>query len=259
MPDISIAIMLFASGILAGVSNAIAGGGTFFTFPVFLSAGISPVVASASNAIAVWPGHALAVVGYNKELRGFSKSVVGSIIIALLGGIVGALLLMYIGSGAFSKLIPFLILFATVLFAFGRSLGAWLTSRAFEPTQTNPSLFTRSCEFLFAIYGGFFGAGLGIMLMAGLLMLGIRDIHANNALKNLLASVITSVAVVLFSVSGLVSWPHTIIAFAGAVIGGLLGTRLARTLSAIWLRRVVIALGLILSTHYFVQYYGLAN
>lgn len=255
MPDISIAIILFATGVLAGISNAIAGGGTFFTFPAFLSAGISPVVANASNAIAVWPGHALAVVGYRRELRHSSKGMGTSIILALLGGIVGALLLVYVDNKAFSKLIPFLIFFATVLFAFGRSLGAWLNARTAASALANPSLFSRTCEFLFAVYGGFFGAGLGIMLMAGLLMLGVHNVQENNALKNLLAAVVTSVAAIVFSVSGLVSWPHTAIAFVGAVIGGLLGARLARALSAVWLRRMVIMVGLGLSVHYFVQYY----
>ncbi|MCP3670333.1 MAG: TSUP family transporter [Gammaproteobacteria bacterium] len=122
MPEPSIMLLLFLAGVLAGVSNAVAGGGTFFTFPVFLSAGIPPVVANASNAVAVWPGHALAAFGYRRELRDFSHTVKGSIAIAMLGGVTGALLLAYMGNRAFSMLIPFLILFATLLFVLGKGI-----------------------------------------------------------------------------------------------------------------------------------------
>jgi uncharacterized protein len=258
MPDvtISIAAVLFLTGILAGISNAVAGGGTFFTFPAFLAAGVPPVVANASNAIAVWPGHALAVVGYRQQILKFSSSIRGSIIIALAGGVIGAILLANIGNRAFLKLIPFLILFATLLFAFGAGINKRLRARANNADFANPRPTTRLLELLFAIYGGFFGAGLGVMLMAGLQMLGVSDIQANNALKNLLAAIVTTVAVIVLAVSGLVSWSHTVIAFVGAVLGGLVGGHVARLLSAIWLRRIVVTVGLALSVYYFGQFYS---
>lgn len=248
--------LLFATGILAGVSNAVAGGGTFFTFPVFIATGIPPVVANASNAVAVWPGHAFAVVEYRRELRRFAGRIPGSIVIALLGGAAGAMLLTVIGNDAFSRAIPFLILFATLLFAFGGRLGAWLRSGDGAMEQHAPSPFARVMELLFTLYGGFFGAGLGIMLMAGMHMLGLHDVQANNAVKNLLAGVVTSIAVCVFAVSGLVHWTFTAVAFAGAVIGGLLGARIARRLPALWLRRVVIAFGVFLTCYYFYKYYA---
>ena len=252
---LTVALTLLGTGVLAGISNAIAGGGTFFTFPAFLAAGIPPVIANASNAVAVWPGHALAVVGYRRELSRFRGSLAGSIATALTGGITGALLLAKVGNATFAKLIPFLLLFATLIFAFGGRIGASLRSQTAPDRTMHSNLFTRLVELLFAIYGGFFAAGLGVMLMAGLMMVGVTDIQANNALKNLLGTVISSVAVVVFIVSGLVSWPHALIAFAGAVVGGLLGTRLARRLAAHWLRGIVLVLGLVLSAYYFVQYY----
>ncbi len=256
MPEPSTMLLLFLSGILAGICNAIAGGGTFFTFPVFLSAGIPPVVANASNAVAVWPGHALAAVGYRNELRRFSHGMHGSIIIAMSGGATGALLLAYLGNRAFSLLIPFLILFATLLFMFGKSVNNWIDVHSTSVSIESPGLFTRAVEFSFAVYGGFFGAGLGIMLMGGLLMLGVHDIHANNALKNLLGAIVTAVSVLVLAVSGLVSWPHTMFAFSGAVLGGFWGVPLARLLPDIWLRRLVIAVGIFLSVYYFIKYYG---
>lgn len=252
----SVAFLLAGAGALAGLTNAIAGGGTFFTFPVLMAAGLPPVVANASNAVAVWPGHALAVVDSRNELSRIKVHVGPSVVIALLGGVVGFFLLVAIDNTAFAKAVPFLILFATLLFAFGRGLSTWFASRAPATAFQRRALVTRFCEFCFAVYGGFFGAGLGVMLMAGLLMLGVHDLYTNNALKNLLASVVTSVSVAIFAVTGLVSWSHTLVAFVGAIAGGFLGARAARLLSAVWLRRVVVAVGLVLSVYYSYRYYG---
>lgn len=254
MPEPSIALLLVITGFLAGACNAVAGGGTFFTFPAFLAAGLPPVVANASNSVAVWPGHAFAAVGYRNELSRSARNIRGSLIIALLGGIAGAVLAGVIANQAFASLIPFLLLFATLLFAFGRRVSV-LIERPISDTP-HASFGSRCLEFVVAIYGGFFGAGLGIMLMASLLMLGVHDLQANNALKNLLGAVINSVAVIVFAVLGVVSWPHTLIAFAGAVTGGLAGARLARRMSEVWLRHIVIAVGLFLSAYYFWRYYG---
>ncbi len=254
----SVFLLLFLAGIAAGVSNAVAGGGTFFTFPVFLAAGLPPVVANASNAIAVWPGHAMAVPGYRRELSGVTSGLRLTLIVVLTGGVLGAWLLTIIDNATFSKLIPFLILFATLLFAFGRNISTALANRA----TLNPfcqKLFNRLAAFLFAIYGAFFGGGFGIMLMAWLQMSTTYDIQTNNGLKNLIATVVSTVAVILFSVSGLVSWQHTGVAFAGAVIGGLLGARFARWLPAQALRLVVITVGLLLSGYYFLKYYFLID
>ena len=255
MPELPIMALLFLAGILAGISNAVAGGGTFFTFPVFLLAGLPPVVANASNAVAVWPGHALAALGYRRELRDFPHAMKGSMAIAVAGGIVGALLLAYLGNRTFSMLIPFLILFATLLFAFGKGVNRWIDGRSSTVSIQTPSLATRGVEFLIAVYGGFFGAGLGIMLMGGLLLLGVHDIHTNNALKNLLGAIVTAVSVVVLSLSGLVSWSHTLFAFSGAVLGGILGVPVARLIPDLWLRRLVISVGIFLSIYYFIKYY----
>ncbi len=250
----SVFLLLFLAGIAAGVSNAVAGGGTFFTFPVFIAAGLPPVVANASNAIAVWPGHAMAVPGYRRELSGITSGLRRTLIVVLLGAALGAYLLTIIDNATFSKLIPFLILFATLLFAYGRSLTASVKIRAsFNPFYR--TLINQLAAFLFAIYGAFFGGGFGIMLMAWLQMSTNYDIQTNNGLKNLIATVVSTLALIIFSFSGLVSWPHTAVTFAGAVIGGLLGARFARWLPAQGLRLVVITVGLLLSGYYFIEYY----
>jgi len=256
MPEPWLMLLLFLTGVLAGVFNAVAGGGTFFTFPVFLSAGIPPVVANASNAVAVWPGHALAAFGYRRELRDFPFAIRGSIAIAIIGGVAGALLLVFMGNRLFSMLIPFLILFATLLFAFGKGLNQWLNRHTTAASMGSPSLIARGGEFAVAVYGGFFGAGLGIMLMGGLLMMGLHDIHSNNALKNLLGAIVTAISVLVLSLSGLVSWGHTLFAFSGAVLGGFLGVPIARLIPDLWLKRMVVAVGIFLSIYYFIKYYA---
>lgn len=255
MSELLLLIVLFFAGIAAGISNAIAGGGTFFTFPVFLAAGVPPVVANASNAIAVWPGHAMAVVGYRNVFKSVPSGLRLSILLVFLGGVFGAYLLTIIDNSSFTKLIPFLILFATFLFAYGKQIIGWLKKRITVSSSAN-SYIIRSSELAFATYGGFFGAGYGVMLMALLQMANDNDLHTNNALKNLIATIVSSVAVAVFIFSGVVSWEHTCVAFAGAVLGGLVGTKVARWLSAVWLSRVVIAFGLFLGGYYFLKYYS---
>lgn len=249
-------ILLFIAGAVAGICNAIAGGGTFFLFPVFMSLGIPPVVANASTAVSVWPGHALAVLGYRKEIGTLNGNLKVSILIYFMGGTFGAYLLIVSGNQVFVKIIPFLLIFATLLFAFGKKISELFKLNQRIGSYEKPKLYTRVCEFIFAVYGGYFGAGLGIMLMAGLQMIGVTDTQKNNALKNLFAMIITSVAVLVFVLSGLLVWKYTLFAFFGAVLGGIFGSRIARWLPSIWLRRVVILAGFLLSTHYFYKYYG---
>ena len=208
----SLAALLFCAGVLAGGANAIAGGGTFFSFPVFLATGLPPVVANASNAVAVWPGHALATFGYRRELRELKGSLVAASIVAAVGGVLGAYLLARIGNASFVNLVPWLLFAATVLFSLGPTINRWC--QAVDAS----SLAKRGLVgiFVFSVYGGFFGAGLGIMLMAGLMLLGIQDPQRNNALKNLLATVVTSVSVIVLAITGLISWPHTTCALAAS-------------------------------------------
>lgn len=256
MPEGLMFALLFGSGILAGVSNAVAGGGTFFTFPVFLATGIPPVVANASNAVAVWPGNAFAVLEYRRELRQVAGRIPGSFITALLGGATGAVLLTYTDKDTFTGAIPFLLLFATLLFAAGGRLAVLFNATTTDARDHSPGVTTRALEFLFTVYGGFFGAGLGIMLMAGMQMLGMQDVQANNALKNLLAGAVTSIAVCVFALSDMVHWGYTAVAFTGAILGGLAGGRIARWLPAWWLKRIVVGFGAFLTVYYFYKYYG---
>ncbi len=265
--ELWLAALLFGAGLLAGITNAVAGGGTFFTFPVMLGAGLPPVIANASNAFAVWPATVLATIGYRRELRPVAYKLIPSGLVALVGAVFGAWLLIWLGDDAFTRAIPWLLGFGTALFAFGPRIyllvQRWQQRR--QQRQQHQALDAGTLprrhgglllELPFAVYGGYFGAGIGVMLMASLSMMGIRDIQQNNALKNYLSGLIVSVAVVVFIGAGLISWPHALVAAAGAAIGGLLGARLARSLPALLLRYVVLSVGAGLTLYYAWDIYG---
>jgi uncharacterized protein len=243
-------VLLIAAGFAGGGANAIAGGGTFFTFPALLSVGLPPVVANASNAVAIWPGHAAGVLPYGREIRRLRSRLVRSCAAALLGGIVGAALLLASGDAVFRSLVPWLLLLATLLFAFSARISRWAAAirSSAEGRSGLPAAF--AIEFLVSIYGGYFGAGLGVMMMATLSLTGIRDIHEINALKNLLASAVSSVAVVIFVAAGAVRWPEALAVMAGAVLGGYAGAVMARRIPVAWLRATIIAIGFLLSAYY---------
>lgn len=245
------AALLFGAGLLGGAANAIAGGGTFFTFPVLLAVGLPPVVATASNAVAIWPGHALGALGYRREIGALGPRVLSSCIVSLLGGLLGAVLLIRLGDAVLRPLIPWLLLVATLLFALGAPLRARLGTARGAALPGAVAAF----EFAVALYGGYFGAGLGVLMMAALLLTGMTDVQQVNGLKNVLASLVTGISLVVFLSAGAVAWPQTLAVMAGAVGGGLIGTAAARHVSAVWLQRTVGAIGLVLSVYYFVRIY----
>lgn len=240
--------LLFLAGIVGGGVNAIAGGGTFFTFPAMIASGLDPLTANASNAVAIYPGHAAAVPAYRKELKEAGRELLGRTVIVASGGLCGAGLLLATGSVAFSALVPWLLLAATLLFAAGPRLAA-VSARL----RSRSRALTGTIEFIFAIYGGYFGAGLGVLLMAALTIVGVRDVQMANAQKNWLATVITTISVVVFSLGGVVAWPQTIVVLLGALVGGYGGARLARKVPAQALRVAVIVVGLVLSCYYFLE------
>lgn len=237
--------LLVAAGVLGGGVNAVAGGGTFFTFPALIAAGLDPLTANASNAVAIYPGHAAAVPAYRAELRAACRLLVPRTIVVALGGLVGALLLRT-GAVASGALVPWLLLAATLLFAAGPSLTA-----ASRQLRSRSRVITGSVEFAFAVCGGYFGAGLGVLLMAALTIVGVRDVQMANAQKNRLATVITTISVAVFALGGVVAWPQTLAVLTGGLIGGYGGARLARRVPAGALRITVIAVGLGLSVYYF--------
>lgn len=242
------AIILMIAGIVGGAANAVAGGGTFFTFPALIATGLDPLIANASNAVAIYPGHAAAVPAYRDELRAVGRPLISRGLIACVGGLIGAGLLIWAGNRIFSDLVPWLLLAATVLFAAGPYIHTFA-----EKTRINSPIANGAIEFLFAVYGGYFGAGLGVLLMAALNIVGVKDMQMANAQKNLLATLITTISVITFILAGVIAWPQTFAVLAGAIFGGYFGARFARRIPATILRMVVIAVGSALSAYYFLR------
>jgi uncharacterized protein len=232
-------LLLAGAGLLAGVINALAGGGTFFSFPVFLSLGLPPIVANASNAAAVLPAHPLAAWSARQHLSGYPR-LWHLIWISLIGAVLGALALGHVGNQQFKIAIPYLLGIATLLFAYGQRLQVWLLGRREHQVLGVLGLIIMGS---IAAYGGFFSAGMGVMLMAGLLLIGVHDLAVNNAIKNLLGGLVNLVAVLIWAWQGLVDWSVVPIAFVGATLGGLLGAKLSQHLSVSVLRRMVIGVG----------------
>lgn len=250
-------LLIGAGGFAAGAVNAVAGGGTFFSFPAMLAAGLPPVAANASNSVALWPGSLSGAWAYRQELARYKRYLLPMGAASLLGGVAGGLLLLAAGDARFAALIPWLLAFATLLFAFSPQLSAALKRlRAPASTQHENGHGAGSpagwaVQMLVSLYGGFFGAGMGILMMASLAIGGHEDVQHINALKNLLSAVIYSVTVITFIAAGAVSWPHTLVMVLTASLGGYWGARMARKIQGPWLRRMVIAVGGALTLYYF--------
>ncbi|HMM54784.1 MAG TPA: sulfite exporter TauE/SafE family protein [Candidatus Desulfobacillus sp.] len=240
------------AALAAGAMNSLAGGGTFFSFPALLAVGVPPVMANASNSVALWPASLSSAFAYRRELARYRKTLAALSIVAFLGGAAGGLLLLATRDNTFSVLIPWLLLLATLLFAFSGQVSrlvARLRPAGAEARRQGAGglLF----QLAVSVYGGFFGAGMGILMLASLAIQGYSDIHEINAIKNWLAAVIYSVAVATFVFAGAVSWPHTLVMLATATLGGYLGAAVARRIPAVWLRRFIIAVGGVLTAYYF--------
>jgi len=253
--DFSTAALLAASGLAAGLVNAIAGGGTFFTFSALVAVGLPPVVANATSAVAVTPANIASAWAYRKELVANLRRFAALGIVSLAGGLLGAYVLTVTDNASFRQLVPWLLLFATLLFAASPRIVA--LARAIgrhegHSPSTAAWLAGLTFQFLVSIYGGFFGAGMGIVMLAALAITEGDDFHLINSAKHLCSTLIQLIAVVLFIAAGLVSWRETVVVGAASVIGGYLGVVFGRRLSAAVIRWLVIAVGAVLTLYFFV-------
>ncbi len=251
------ALLVAGGAFLAGGMNAMAGGGTFFSFPAMLAAGVPPVTANASNTVALWPASISSAWAYRREAMRHGRWAALLALVSVAGGLIGGLLLLAISNETFLRLIPWLLLVATALFAFSAQVGRliqWIKRRmkiapAEKPGSPGGAVF----QLIVAIYGGFFGAGMGILTLAALAIQGFEDIQEINALKNLTSAMNYTVAAATFIIAGAISWPHTLVALVTAAIGGYVGAAFARKLPAKWLKRLVIAVGSFLTIVYFIK------
>lgn len=236
--------------------NSIAGGGTLLTFPALIALGVPPINANATSTVALWPGSIGSVWGYRALLRGSGPWAVGFAVPSLLGGAVGAWLLLHTPPDRFSAIVPWLVLSATGLFMVQRPVMTWLARR--EPraesrerygdevlTNRRPPLYILVYQFLVATYGGYFGAGVGILMLAALGFMGLTNIHRMNGLKNWGGVCMNVIAAAIFAFSSLVNWPVALAMALGAIAGGYLGSRTAQSVPQELVRGAVVAIGLI--------------
>ena len=249
-------LLLAGAAFGAGVLNAIAGGGSFLTFPALVFAGVPPIAANATSALAVSPGYLGGVLGFRPELRAIPSSTLRrEVLLSALGGIAGALLLLVTPPSVFSGLVPWLLLFATVLFAVGPRLARRGLRQPADGTAPQHALQSWRLPGLFAVavYGGYFNGGLGILLMALYTLTGESRINTVNALKNLNSFVLSVLSVVAFAWAGAIVWREAALMAVAATLGGFAGARLARRMPVQWVRAIVIATGLVMSAVFFLR------
>ena len=251
--DYATLAFLFATGIVAGVFNSIAGGATFISFPVLMASGLPPLVANATNFVALLPSNAAAVPAFKNELLSLGRRLWIDLFICAAGGIVGVLLLLKLGEGTFTTLVPWLMLIAVTIYALGNQVRSFIQSIF---SQNGSDVIGRVLLFCFSIYGGYFGAGLGVILLASFTIAGYTNAHLANAIKNAAGTVISLVSIVVVASSGLVDWPYAIAMMVGATLGGAFGGGFSKKLSQKVMRGLVISFGLIVSAVYLWRAYG---
>ncbi|MEI9984411.1 MAG: sulfite exporter TauE/SafE family protein [Aliidongia sp.] len=241
--------LIFGAAFLAGVLNAIAGGGSFLTFPALVFTGVPPIIANASSTVAVSPGSFASAWGYRNDFVPFEKIGLWPMLaISLVGGTLGALLLLWTPAHTFDRVVPWLLLGATLLFGFGRQL----TPLLLRWFTIGPAALV-AIQFLIAIYGGYFGGAIGILMLALYGLFGLEDLTAMNAVKTLLAGTMNGAAVVCFIFAGKVWWPQTLVMLVAAVLGGYAGARVGRHIDPTWLRIGVTIVGLAMSAAFFLR------
>jgi len=249
------AVFLFFAGAVGGAINAVAGGGSFVAFPALLFTGVPPVPANATNTLALWVGTTASGGAYRKKLEIPRRVMIPLIVTSAIGGVAGALLLIKTPAQTFLKVLPWLMLGATLLFAFGKHLtgrvSAGMSGEATKGSMVGATIF----ELAVALYGGYFGGGMGILNLAMLSALGMTDIHAMNKLKVILGSIINGVAAIAFVVTGFILWPQAGVMTVGAIVGGYGAAHYAQKLPQIWIRGLVIAVGTLMTIYFFVRAY----
>ena len=252
--DVISYLLIGLAAIAGGAVNALAGGGTLITFPVLMAVGLPAVPANITNTVALCPGYLGGTIAQFRDLRGHERHLWFLAPAGVLGGIAGGFLLLNTGESMFRALVPYLILLATGLLAVQERLRAWLVNRAVRNGSANPhEAWTVLPVFLASIYGGYFGAGLSVIVLAVLGLVLEDTLTRLNALKQILAFSINVAAAVFFLFSGQIVWPAALVMMVGALVGGALGGRLAGRIQPAALRRIVVTAGVIIALIYLVR------
>lgn len=244
-------LLLVPAGLIAGIMNAVAGGGSFITFPALVYAGIPPLNANASSTVALFPGSLVASWEYRKFTQPVETVPLFTILVlTFTGGCTGALLLLYTPSAYFSAAVPWLLLTGSITFAFGKQVGILLRRKVKIGTIT-----ILVAQFLLGVYGGYFGGAVGIMMMAVWSIFGMSDVKVLNANKNLMVVTANAIAVIVFSAAGIVEWRETFIMMLATITGGYLGAHYSKSMNPVLLKRVIICLNFIITLLFFIKYW----
>jgi uncharacterized protein len=241
--------------VLGGAANSVAGGGMLLTFPALIGLGIPPIIANATSTVALWPGGLSSMHGYRDALAGVRTWARALIVPSVLGGLIGAWLLTRTTNAQFKAVVPWMVLVATLLFMWQKQVGGWLRARIGRTAERSgvspisdampspPGLGAALVQFAIAVYGGYFGAGAGIVMLAAFGLLGLTNVHQMNGLKNFLASLFNFVAICTFAVSGLVQWRLALVMAVGSAIGGHYAARFAQRANQELMRRMIGVIG----------------
>jgi uncharacterized protein len=245
----------FGAGLIAGAMNSVAGGGTLLTFPTLIWLGLNSVTANATSTVAVWPGQVSGMVGYRRELSTLERRFLYLAIPSLIGGLCGAVLLRLTPSALFDRLVPYLILFATVLFMVQEPIQRKMGGSHRQAPRSVPWFVGAAVfQFMVGIYGGYFGAGIGIMMLAAFSILGMTDIHQMNGFKNLLGGAVNALAAIYFISQKMVYWPDVGVMALGAIAGGYAGAGTARKIGRTAVRRIAILIGFGMALSLFIKH-----
>ncbi len=246
--------VLFGAAMIAGVINSVAGGGTLISFPSLLAFRVPSIPANATNTAALWPGTLSSAVAYSRDTKLYRDLLLPLVVPSIIGGFLGAFALVVTPPALFDRIVPFLVLFATLLFAFRDRVNRVFHTGGGEESITS---LGRVWGFIFqlfvATYGGYFGAGIGILMLGSLSIMGLSDIHRMNGLKTILATFINVIGFAFFALKGLVVWSLAILMAIGAIIGGYVGARTAKRVDPRYIRSFVIVVGLSVSVWLFLK------
>jgi uncharacterized membrane protein YfcA len=248
-------MFLLVAGILGGAQNAVAGGGSFVAFPALLFMGVPPIPANATNTLALWTGAAASGGAYRRHLDVPRRVLLPLLLASLIGGIAGAILLLRTPPHTFMRVLPWLMLGATLLFVFGKRLAGKRASSVGHDATIAAILGASIFELGVAVYGGYFGGGIGIVNLAMLSAVGMTNIHAMNALKSILGTTINGVAALVFILKGAIYWPQAVVMIVGALVGGYFGAHYAQKLPQPWIRGFVVLVGAAMTVYFFAKAY----
>jgi uncharacterized membrane protein YfcA len=234
---------LFFAAVVGGALNAVAGGGSFVALPALLYAGVGPVTANATTTMALWPGAVSSAIAYRREIKTTRQRLLILGAVSLTGGLFGALLLVRTSDSSFMRLLPWLMLIAAVTFTFGGR----------RQSGHQPLPLVAAMQLAIAIYGGYFGGGMGIMMLATLALAGMTDIHEMNGLKSILGAAINGVALIAFVMSGAVAWVPGLVMVGGGIVGGYAGASLARRVDRTHVRVFVTVVAWTMTAYFFLR------